>query len=194
MKLTFRELKPDLFRLAGMLLAITVIVAGLLGFVNGLTKDRIQQNKSSVVNESLKSIIPAGSKAEQVTVDKMPSTFNAVYSIKKDGSYVGVCAMLTVNGSQGKISLIAGVDKNNKVMGVRITSQSETKGLGTEAEKPDWLSQFVNQSGPLNVTKNKSGAKGEILAITGATITSTAVTKAVQSVIDFASVYNQEVK
>ena len=90
--------------------------------------------------------------------------------------------------------MIAGVDKNNKVMGVRITSHSETKGLGAEAEKLDWLSQYVNQSGPLSVTKNKSGAKGEILAITGATITSTAVTKAVQSVIDFAVVYNQEVK
>ena len=105
MKLSFQELKPDLFRLAGMLLAITVIVAGLLGFVNGLTKDRIQENKTLVVNESLKSITPEGSKVEPVTVNNVPSTFNAVYSVKKDGAYAGVCVMLTVNGSQGKVSL-----------------------------------------------------------------------------------------
>jgi len=194
MKLSFQELKPDLIRLAGMLLAITVIVAGLLGFVNGLTKDRIQQNKLTVINESLKSITPEGSTAEQADVKNAPGTFDAVYRIDKDGAYAGVCVMLTVSGSQGKISLIAGVDKDNKVMGVRITSHSETKGLGSEAQNPDWLAQFENQSGPLNVSKKTTGAEGEIVAITGATITSTAVTKAVQSVIDFAVSYNQEGK
>ena len=57
---------------------------------------------------------------------------------------------------------------------------SETSGLGTNASKEDWRAQFVGQSGSVAVTKDG----GQINAITGATITSRAVSTGVNAALD----------
>ena len=82
---------------------------------------------------------------------------------------------------------MVGVDKTGTVKGVSILSISETAGLGMNAQKPSFLNQFNGKSGQLTVVKTTPSAN-EIQALTGATITSKAMTSAVNTAL---SLYQQ---
>ena len=77
-----------------------------------------------------------------------------------------------------------GIGTDGKITAIEITDVSnETPGLGQNAVKPSFTDQFKGKDSSLTVTK--SGAKGnEVNAITGATITSKAVTKSVNLAMD----------
>ncbi len=75
--------------------------------------------------------------------------------------------------------MVVGIAADGAVSGVSIISMSETSGLGANAAKEGFRSQFAGKSGTLAV--NKDG--GEIDAITGATITSRAVTRGVNAAL-----------
>ena len=81
--------------------------------------------------------------------------------------------------TMGDIDIMTGVDAEGKVTGIRILSIEETPGLGMNAKKDSFRQQYVGKSGELAV--NKDG--GEIVAITSATVTSRAVTKAVNQAL-----------
>ena len=79
--------------------------------------------------------------------------------------------------------MVVGVGTDGTVTGVSISSMSETSGLGANASKESFRSQFVGKSGVLAVSKDG----GEIDALTGATITSRAVTSGVNTALVVAS-------
>ena len=79
--------------------------------------------------------------------------------------------------------MAVGVDKSGAVTGVSIVSMSETSGLGANARRESFRSQFSGKSG--SVALKKQG--GEIDALTGATVTSTAVTRGVNAALAAAS-------
>ena len=83
--------------------------------------------------------------------------------------------------------MIVGVSGEGAVLGVQIVNMSETAGLGANAEKPEFLQQYEGQQGDLTVVKSATGAEGEIVALSGATITSNGVTSGVQSALDLAA-------
>jgi len=72
------------------------------------------------------------------------------------------------------------VSSDGTVSGVSIIKMSETSGLGANASKESFRAQFVGQSGTLAVSKDG----GSIDALTGATITSRAVTSGVNSALE----------
>ena len=80
---------------------------------------------------------------------------------------------------------MTGIDAEGAITGVVILSHDETPGLGANAEKPDFLNQFLQQApeGGLKVIKYQTPGEGQIQAMTGATVTSTAVTNAVNQAI-----------
>ena len=85
-----------------------------------------------------------------------------------------------------KLEVMAkGVDKDGKVTGVNILSHSETAGLGANAVKESFRDQFVGLVKGITVSKDKPG-ENSIDALTGATVTSRAVTKAVNAAIEAA--------
>ena len=86
---------------------------------------------------------------------------------------------VTPSGFGGTIDMVVGVDMTGAVTGVSIISMSETSGLGANASKDSFRSQFVGKSGTLAVSKDG----GEIDALTGATITSRAVTSGVNTAL-----------
>ena len=86
---------------------------------------------------------------------------------------------------EGDISVMTGVDKDGKVTGVNILSHSETAGLGANAVKESFRDQFVGLVKGITVSKDKPG-ENSIDALTGATVTSRAVTKAVNAAIEAA--------
>jgi electron transport complex protein RnfG len=96
--------------------------------------------------------------------------------------------LVSPSGFGGEINMAVGIDKDNKVTGVSIISMSETSGLGGNASSPDFLSQYAGGSGKFAVSKDG----GEIDALTGATVTSRAVTQGVNSALEAVSTLNKE--
>ena len=85
------------------------------------------------------------------------------------------------NGFGGAIDMMVGVDVSGAVTGVAIVSQSETASLGANCTREDFRAQFTGKTGTLSVSKDG----GEIEALTGATVTSRAVTEGVNTALEF---------
>ena len=90
----------------------------------------------------------------------------------------------------GEIQVMTGIDNEGKVTGVEILTINDTVGLGMNAKKDDFRNQYKNLFGEITVQKNGADpAKNEIQALTGATISSKAVTEAVNAALaDYAEV------
>lgn len=171
-----------IFKLALVLFLICAVTAGVLGGVYVLTKDKIELENIKKTETAYRNVLPAYSAdiAEEVEFDK--TAFPTVNKISACGdSYV---VESTFSGAQGSITMAVGVDSNYCCTGISIISHSETSGLGAVAASSSekgvaFRAQFVGEDG--NIALSKKG--GNIDALTGATITSTAVTNAVATSI-----------
>ena len=160
-------------KLAGILLAICVVVSGLLGLTNLVTADRIDAIKAEKTNASMQEVLPSDSYTALEYTGEDPLV-KAVY--QADGGYV---VEVTPSGFGGELDLVVGVASDGTVTGVSIISHLETSGLGANATKEGFRSQYVGKSGTLAVSKDG----GTIDALTGATITSRAVTRGVNAAL-----------
>lgn len=161
-------------RLGLTLLVITAVVAGLLGAVNYITKDKIEALTLEKTNAAMAEVLPANGYDEISVPDGYADLVTGLWSAGEAG-YVAECV---VSGSQGDIDLMVGVTPEGRVSGVSIVSMSETSGLGDNAKKEEWRAQFVGLG---QVRVDKDG--GEIESLTGATVTSRAVCKAVSAAV-----------
>ena len=168
------------------LLVIAVIVAGCLGAVDAITADKIAEINAQKTQAAMSEIIPGGSFTSIEFADTT-GLIKEVYTAEVDGQPAGLCMKVTPGGFGGTIEIIVGVSPENQVLGLKIVKTSETSGLGTRADEPEWRAQFVGKTGPLTVQKNVATGENDIVAISGATVTSKAVTAGVQAALDFAA-------
>ena len=163
-----------ILRLTLTLLLITAVVAGLLAFVNELTAGRIDELTRQKAEQAMREVLPA---QDYTPLDAaLPQGVTEAYRAGDDGYVVRVAP----NGFGGAIDMMVGVDPNRTVTGVSIISQSETASLGANCTREDFRAQFVGLAGGLAVTKDG----GPIDALTGATVTSRAVTKGVNLALE----------
>lgn len=164
-------------RLALTLFLITAVVAACLAAVNGVTKPRIEASKAAKTQMAIEAVLPGG--GEEVKDFPQTDSVTKVY-----GSDTGYAVEVSPSGFGGPISMMVGVAKDGKVLGISIVSQTETAGLGAVAAAKTsagetFRGQYTGKSGTLAVTKDG----GDIDAITGATITSRAVTAGVNAAL-----------
>lgn len=159
--------EPGMASLVIVLALICLVIAALLGIVNGVTEGPIKANTEKTVQDSLKVVMPADS-YEKVDYTGGDETVVAVYKAGEEG-YVVECN--SPNGFGGAIDMMAGINTSGEVTGIAIISHSETSGLGSKATDPKWQAQFQGATGTVSVAKDG----GSIVAITGSTITSRAV-------------------
>ncbi len=169
--------KTPFLRLILVLLAITVISAALLALVNQVTYQRIAELSAQKLNAAMLEIQP---QAETFLLQEGAEydLVSGFYLAQKDGETVGYCVETAPNGFGGKMSVLVGLDLEGAVTGVKLVEHSETAGVGTKTEDPTFLSQFVGKSGSVSV----GGADG-IDAVSGATISSKAVTSGVNAAL-----------
>ena len=82
--------------------------------------------------------------------------------------------------------MMTGISSEGEITGVVVLSHSETPGLGANAEKEDFRNQY-KQAAPesgIEIVKYQTPAEGQIEAMTGATITTKAVTQAVNQAVE----------
>jgi electron transport complex protein RnfG len=169
------------------LFAITLIAGGLLGATYSITKEPIAIQNEIQNNIALSNVINDASFSEIAIVENEAyDSIQTINEAKQGDELVGyVFKVVTNEGYGGEISLVVGIDMDGKLKGIDIISHSETPGLGSESDEDGFKNQFIEQKAmPLTVDKVASG-DGIITAISGATITSKAVTGAVNDAIDY---------
>lgn len=162
------------------LFLICLVVTALLAGTNLLTKDIIAEQSRLAEEQSRQLVLPEAKSFDQLTAGE------TVYYAGKDdgGSLVGYVFTTESKGYGGTLKVMTGIGADAQVHGVVLLSHSETPGLGANAEKEDFRQQY-QQAAPENgfeVVK-ATPAEGQIEAMTGATISSKAVTEAVNQAV-----------
>ena len=168
---------------------ICVVVAGILAFVNAVTLPIIAANDQKVFEESMKKVLPEASEFNEIKeIQFIPSEsgveLESIYRSEAGYVVTTVCH----EGYGGDIKVMVGINKENEVTNIEIMSMSETAGLGAKAGTSEFMSQYSGLKENIGVEKNNGGSpeKNTISAISGATVTSKAVTKAVNCAIEAA--------
>jgi len=170
-----------------LILTLTIIscISGLLlAFVNDKTKDKIAQIKSDAKVAAMNSVLPTHNN-DPVKDAFIPTGVNSnviFYVAKEDGKFVGAAFdTSTMSGFSGYIGVMVGVNANNEISAIQILSQNETPGLGANITKTSFLNQFTNMAIPADSTIKVKKDGGQVEQITGATISSRAVSEAISS-------------
>ena len=166
-------------RLAITLLLITGIMAAVLAGVNSITAPKIAELTAQKTIEAIAAVLPDAETAKEVDFADDTGIVSTVYE-----SDSGYAITVKPSGFDGEIEMMVGVDKEGTVLGISIINQSETAGLGAvsaanNSKGEAFRSQYTGMSGELAVTKDG----GAVEAITGATITSRAVTAGVNAAL-----------
>ena len=170
-----------ILRLALTLLLVTALVAAALAGVNALTKDRIARIQKEKTDGAMKAVLPG---YERFTPCDFTDTTGLVKNVYlPEGGENAYVAEVTPNGFGGAIVLMVGVQEG-KVTGISVVSHGETAGLGAviadkNAKGEEFRQQFAGQSGTLAVDKDG----GTVDSVTGATISSRAVTQGVNAAL-----------
>ena len=129
-----------IIKLTVTLLLTCMVVAGLLGWVNSITKDKIAAITWEKTVAAMQKVIEADdfSDAMELTDDMTAAataqggTLAAVYQAQSGGQPVGYAINVEASGSQGTISMMVGIDMDGAVTGVSIVTNSETSGIGSK--------------------------------------------------------------
>lgn len=164
-----------ILRLTLTLLLITAVVAGLLAFVNELTAGKIDELTRQKAEQAMREVLPA---QDYTPLDAaLPQGVTEAYRAGDAGYVVRVAP----NGFGGAIDLMVGVRADGTVNGVAVIAHSETASLGANCTREEFRAQYVGGAGPFAVGQDG----GTIEALTGATVTSRAVTDGVNAALDF---------
>ena len=165
------------------LLVITAVSGGLLGLVYGMTKDAIAEVDQKKNEAAIKAVLPLEGeityKADTLkyTADGLTMNFPCTLAYDANGNFKGVAIKTYEGGFGGKIDMMVGFLADGTIKGTSVLSHAETPGLGANMTGK-FKDQFVDKnpaSYKLSVTKDG----GDVDAITAATITSRAFSKAV---------------
>ncbi|MCI9212545.1 MAG: RnfABCDGE type electron transport complex subunit G [Ruminococcus sp.] len=185
--------------------AITIVAGCLLGLVYEITKAPIAQAQENAKQEAYKTVL---ADAAEFTVDDTLDAAAAA-NVLQEAGYTGddiaevaealdasgavmgyVITVTSHEGYGGDIKISVGILSDGTVKGIEMLEISETAGLGMKAAEDDFKNQFKDkQVEKFSYTKSGEDGDDKIDALSGATITTNAVTNAV----DCALVYFQNV-
>lgn len=150
---------------------ICALVLALLSFgLSGVAK----ANAEAELTAKMQTILPGSSVFTEETYTGDDANIRRVFAAEN-----GYVIEVATNGYAGEITMLVGVDKDGKVTGLQVRNMQETFGLGGEAlTDHEFLRQYLQTSGEAEVGVN-------VDAITGATVTSKAVTRCVNSAVAY---------
>lgn len=178
---------------------ITLVAGAALGAVHGITKEPIARQEALTKAEAYKEVFEEAKDYSTVEMtdelagqlrDSLDSEGYQAQSIDEiveavDGSGASLGYIITVISSEGyggDIKFTMGVQSDGTMNGISILSISETAGLGMRANTDEFKSQFVGKNtDKLVYTKNGASADNEIDALSGATVTTNAMTNGVNA-------------
>lgn len=176
--------------------AITLVAGLLLGAVHTITKEPIAKQKELEKTEACKAVFSEADSFEllsghdaalraKLREDGFPVQIVDEVMEAKDGAGAPLGYVLTITtgeGYGGGITFAMGVKEDGTVNGISFLFISETAGLGMKADTEEFKEQFANKNvTSFSYTKTGASADGEIDALSGATVTTNAITNAVNA-------------
>lgn len=183
---------------AGILCVITLVAGLLLGSVYQITKKPRQEQEQKKKNQAYQTVFSEATDFEKNTFDeeKVKSyldekgfssnevSVDEVAIAKKQEKLGYVITVTEHEGYGGDITFTVGIKNDGTICGVSVLTINETAGLGMKAKETSFLDQFKNKNvKEFTYTKNGASKENEIDAISGATITTKAMTKGVNAAI-----------
>ena len=186
------------------LLAVTFVAGLALSFVNEITKEPIAAAEEKARQQAYETVFKGAQFKSLDNMDELLAQYavtDAVYTIDdvlaatdENGNIIGyVMSATSLSGYGGDIKTAVGISTESEtITGFSGLSNSETAGLGAKCTEDSFTSQFAGKTAA-GITYTKSGAASdsEIDAISGATVTTNAVTEAVNGALAF---YNNVLK
>ncbi|HDQ46109.1 MAG TPA: FMN-binding protein [bacterium] len=171
----------EIVKFAVVLCLVMMIAAVALSYVHSLARPRILAQQQKDLMAGLIAVLPG---SELGVITSHPSGYYTGYASKDSSDLIGHAFPVVSRGYSSDIRTLVGLDTAGVILSVKILFQQETPGLGTRIEEtrrgesePWFQNQFRGKSIE-EIRLDKDG--GPIQGITGATITSKAVTDGVR--------------
>ncbi len=180
-------------RLGMTLFTVTAITGLLLGIVEWGTRSAILNTRAQAKADALRNVMPAGInfKSQALAPENNNANITDVQeALDNNSQIVGWCISVSAKGYGGIVNFVVGITKDGAVKAINILSHSETPGLGAKSTQPAFYTQFNDKENlPLKVVKGAANGSDEIAAISGATVTSRAVTNGVNEAVEYFNKY-----
>ena len=188
-------------KIKSFLISLAVCLALALGLFGArhVLADTAAQNEADALQEVLCAILPGSTTFTQETYSGEDTSIRTVYKGES-----GLVVRVTTGGYAGDLTLLVGVRSDGSVSGLWVEDMNETQGLGSRVTYDvDFLAQMLNSTGDLAVatpeehsnadsetsatsgatsgSTTTEGSETEVDALTGATVTSKAVVRAVNA-------------
>ncbi|OHB73819.1 MAG: hypothetical protein A2V70_12845 [Planctomycetes bacterium RBG_13_63_9] len=180
---------------AWLVILLALLYGGALAGVQTTLGPRIEQNKENETYDRIPELVPGAdrnetekvNKAKRLTVTGADGKGHRVFlAVAADRAPKGWVVPASGLGFADRIDLLIGLDKQlSKITGLYVLDQKETPGLGDEIRREPFRKQFGGKptDEPLVVVKTEPAAGSQIVAVTGATISSDSVAQIVNQAI-----------
>lgn len=171
------------------LFVICAIAAGLLAGTNQITAPLIEERNEQANNEARQTVLSDAKEFKLLDSSKYKATSDVevveVYEGLNGSDIAGYTIKVLPKGYGGEIELMVGIKEDGSISGVNIGNMSETPGLGARSKEETFYGQYASKPATeLTVIKSGTPGETEIQAISGATITSKAVTSGVNAAVE----------
>jgi len=163
-----------------------VITIAALSAVFNYTYEPIQIQRQRRQEAAMRAVLPQAEEFREMQAPQTTGTMVAVFEGLVDGSVVGYVVSLSPPGYTTNIDMMVGISAADEIItGMRIVQHAETPGLGALATRPAFYQLFDNRPLiPMGVVRSSPG-QHDIQAITASTITTRAITYAVNDAIEW---------
>ena len=167
------------------LAVICLVAAFVLALVNGITAPQIAISKAQAEKDALSVINKAGTIGERVEGDG--NMVNYYFPVTDGGKVTNYTLSLKNMGYGGDLIILANFKTNGEVIDAKLMEDAETPGLGKKAENPAYMDKFKGTGADKPVPVKKTMLESaDADAVTGATITFTGLSKALEYGSEFA--------
>ncbi len=162
----------DVVKIGGKLAIICAVAAITLGIVNAVTEPKIAVMKKVKLEKALERVSAGMKVGKFVSVKNSPVVKGYYPLFNTENKKAGYICKLVGNGYGGALDLIAGISKKGKILAVVLLHDTETPGLGKEAEHASYMKKYIGTGAtkPVPVRKSQLSQK-DADAVTGASIT-----------------------
>lgn len=173
-----------IIKLTLILAAFCAIASFGLGYVYTMTESRIAEQRRLAKQQALDEVLPSAQLILPVTEIKDRELYRAYATKDSSTPVLGYAFISRGQGYSSKIQTMVGIDTVGIIQGISVLYQQETPGLGAKilevrsGEKKPWFQQQFEELKAISVAVTKDG--GTIKSITGATISSRAVTNSIK--------------
>ncbi len=175
------------------LFLIATLVTFALAGANELTKGTIAAQAKIDQDNARIEVFPGAVSFEDLSADFITAQTPEIYSLYKvldgDGKMAGLVVVSAAKGYSGEVEIMTGITLDGKLSGIKVISDNETPGLGKKVRDKPFTDRFINKKPGLLFSLKKEDAGTNLVdAVTGATISSTAMVNAANAALRLSAI------